>query len=236
MARNQAAIGSLTVVEGREAGVWSIREAYHNMRDDEFAAAFWYYLPITRNHLDRLGIPATSVDRLRPQSDDGFRTQGRANLGPTAADTRGALLSEPWQHLKISLLLAWRGVFLARSVGGPSAPDRDLGYSPETDALRLADAWGLPLWPRWGVPFSPAVSTALHLVGFLSLLVAPAWFWLAHRRFDVVLIVLPALYCHAVYAAATHFIPRYADPETPVRSVTTMLVVFLVVAAARRWR
>ena len=238
MARNQAAIGGFTVVEGRETSVLRIREAYHNMRDDEFAAAFWYYLPIARNHLDSLGFPATSVDRLRPQNRNGFRTRGHANREPTAADIRDALLSEPGKHLKISLLLAWRGVFLARSVSGPSSPDRDLGYSSQTGAspLSLADAWGLPLWPRWGIPFSPVFSTVLHLVGFFSLLVAPAWFWLAHKRFDVVLIVLPALYCHAVYAAATHFIPRYADPETPVRSVATMLVVFLVVSAARRWR
>ena len=236
MVRNHAAVGSFVVAEGREAGVSRLREAYHGMRDDEFAAAFWYYLPVTRNHLDRLGISAASVERVHPSSPNSFRSQGRRNRGRTAADTRDALLSEPWQHLKISLLLAWRGVFLARGVSGPSAPDRDLGYSPQTGALRLADTWGLPLWPRWGIPFSPTLSTALHLVGFLSLLVAPAWFWLAHRRFDVVLMVLPALYCHAVYAAATHFIPRYADPETPLRSVATMLLVFLVVFAARRRR
>ena len=89
------------------------------------------------------------------------------------------------------------------------------------------------LWPRSGVPFNTVLSTILHLAGFLSLLVVPAWFWLARKRFDVVLIALPALYCHGVYAVATHFIPRYADPETPLRSVTAMLLVFLVASLAR---
>ena len=48
MARNYTAIGSFTVVEGRQTRVLVTREGYHNMRDDEFAAAFWYYLPVTK--------------------------------------------------------------------------------------------------------------------------------------------------------------------------------------------
>ena len=232
MARNHAAIGKFTVTEGRQGSVLRTREAYHSMRDDEFAAAFWYYLPVAKNHLGNLGFASASVERIHPSGRNSFRQEGLVDLGQTPGEIRDALLAEPWQHLKISLLLAWRGVFLARSVSGPSAPDRDLGYSPHTDSLRLADTWGITLWPRWGVPFNTVLSTILHLAGFLSLLVVPAWFWLARKRIDVVLIALPALYCHGVYAVATHFIPRYADPETPLRSVTAMLLVFLVASLA----
>ena len=229
MARNHSAVGEFTVVNGRQTGVLVAREAYNSMRDDEFAAAFWYYLPVTRNNLEALGIAAESIERIAPGNAYSFRQQW-ANPNGAAARLRSQFLTEPWQHLKVSLLLAWRGVFLARSVSGPSPPDRDLGYSPRPrgTTLRLAEQWELLLWPRWGVPFNTVLSTVLHLAGFLSLLVVPAWFGLARKRFDVILIALPALYCHGVYAVATHFIPRYADPETPLRSVTAMLLVFLL--------
>ena len=236
MARNHAAIGKFTVTEGRQGSVLRIREAYHSMRDDEFAAAFWYYLPVAKNHLGNLGFADASVERINPSGRNSFEQEGLVDLGQTPAEIRDTLLAEPWQHLKTSLLLAWRGVFLARSVSGPSATDRDLGYSPHTDSLRLADTWGITRWPRWGIPFNATLSTVLHLVGFLSLLAAPIWFWFAQGRWDVAFIVLPALYCHAVYALATQFIPRFADPETPLRAVTTMLLVSLVASATSRTR
>ena len=239
MARNHSAIGSFTVVEGRSTGVLLTREAYHNMRDDEFAAAFWYYVPVTKHRSGDDGAAATSIERVAPFNPNSFRRSRSVDRDRSAEDILSGLLTEPLRHLRISLLLAWRGVFLARSVSGPSPPDRDLGYSAQANAQRLAEQWELLPWPRWGVPFNALFSTIHHLAGFLSLLVVPAWFWLARKRSDVVLIALPALYCHGVYAMATHFIPRYADPETPLRSVAVMLLVFLVASWARgrrNWR
>ena len=32
-------------------------------------------------------------------------------------DTKAQLLANPWQHLKVSLLLAWRGVFAEHGLG-----------------------------------------------------------------------------------------------------------------------
>lgn len=240
MARNHSTIGRFTVVEGRETSVLLAREAYHNMRDDEFAAAFWYYLPATRHRPGDGGVAAASLDRVAPFDAMRFRRSMSGDLNRPAEDILYGLLAEPMRHLRTSLLLAWRGVFLARSVAGPSPPDRDLGYSARPNAQRLAEQWELLPWPRWGIPFNAVFSTIHHLAGFLSLLVAPAWFWLVRKRSDVILIALPALYCHGVYAMATHFIPRYADPETPLRSVAVMLLVFPVASWAHgrwnRWR
>ena len=239
MARNHSAVGSFTVVEGRQTGVLLTREAYHNMRDDEFAAALWYFLPVTRHRTGDDGVAAGSIERSAPFSPSSFRGSTSADSDRSAEDILDGLLTEPVRHLRTSVLLAWRGVFLARSVSGPSAPDRDLGYSAQANGQRLAEQWELLPWPRWGVPFNALFSTIHHLAGFLSLLVVPAWFWLGRKRPDVVLIALPALYCHGVYATATHFIPRYADPETPLRSVAVMLLLFLVASWARgrgNWR
>ena len=237
MARNYTAIGSFTVVEGRQTSVLVTREAYHNMRDDEFAAAFWYYLPVTKYRPGDDGVAAASIERVYPFNPNSFSRSGEI-LDRSADDILYGLLTEPLRHLRTSLLLAWRGVFLARSIAGPSPPDRDLGYSARVNAQRLAEQWELLPWPRWGVPFNALFSTIHHLAGFLSLLVVPAWFWLGRKRPDAVLIALPALYCHGVYAMATQFIPRFADPETPLRSVFVMLLVFLVASWARgqNWR
>ena len=71
-----------TVVEGRETGVLLTREAYHNMRDDEFAAAFWYYLPVTKNRLGDLGIAAQSIERVAPMNANSFRRRQNRDAGP----------------------------------------------------------------------------------------------------------------------------------------------------------
>ena len=62
----------------------------------------------------------------------------------------------------------------------------------------------------------------------------PLWFWLGRRRIEVVFVVLPALYLHAVYAVASHFIPRYATPEVPLRIWATALLICLIASTAHR--
>ena len=99
---------------------------------------------------------------------------------------------------------------------------------------RFADVWGLDSWPRVGWRFDPLSTTLVGLVGFLALLVVPLWFWFGRRRIEVVFVVLPALYLHAVYAVASHFIPRYAQPEVPLRIWATALLVCLMACAVRR--
>ena len=100
---------------------------------------------------------------------------------------------------------------------------------------RLADVWGLDSWPRWEWRFDPLSRTLVNLVGFFALLVVPLWFWFGRRRrIEVVFVVLPALYLHAVYAVASHFIPRYAEPEVPLRIWATLLLVCLMASSVRR--
>ena len=84
--------------------------------------------------------------------------------------------------------------------------------------------------------FDPLSATLVNLVGFLALLVVPPWFWFGRRRrrIEVVFVVLPALYLHAVYAVASHFIPRYAEPEVPLRIWATLLLVCLMASSVRR--
>ncbi len=100
---------------------------------------------------------------------------------------------------------------------------------------RLAEVWGLDSWPHWEWRFDPLSRTLVNLVGFLALLVVPLWFWFGRRRIEVVFVVLPALYLHGVYAVASHFLLRYAQPEVPLRIWATLLLLCLVVSSVRRW-
>ena len=120
------------------------------MRHDEWAAGFAYYLPLTRANLQSAGIPEESFEPFDDDSGTGFRQidrrrypRRRAQLwtdnnpaivgldelgqqrwvNDTMADEAIAhLLADPVQHLKVSLLLAWRGVFAEERLGFLSDP------------------------------------------------------------------------------------------------------------------
>ncbi len=354
MARNLVLFDDFSVVDSlRSVRVLNSRAAYNTMRDDEFAAGFWYYTPYK---LD-LGIPKRSYGRFDKKSADGFREMGertrRAEKGVRDVEAkvlRAGMFAEPWQHLKVSTLLAWRGLFVSDRLGlrpphihlfthrslprelSPGLreavltahamrretyvvwfrgretavdygeaemraflnletvaeladatlyrvppPDdlamrgtrvsefldtasADAAHSsgllryfrespirsevwsnhvpslppPNVAAPRLADTWGLDFWPRWGWWLDPLSRTLVNLVGFVALLVVPLWFWFGRRRVEVVFVVLPALYLHAVYALASHFIPRYAEPGVPLRIWAALLLLCLLASSVRR--
>ena len=355
MVRNFVLFDEFSVVDSRRTTtVLTIRAAYNTMRDDEFAAGFWYYIPYK---LD-LDIPKHSYERLDRENVDGFRPMGRRVFLRKTQESemlRARIFAEPWHHLKISTLMAWRGVFVHERLGhrahriylltrwhlprelSPELRETALNAyrkgrevyvvwfrerkttvdhseaemkallnletvaelsdatlyrvpppddfivrgtrvsefldtaganaahwskptgilyhfreSPLSSAVlsnhvpslprlyvaapRLADVWGLDSWPRWEWRFDPLSRTLVNLVGFLALLVVPLWFWFGRRRrrIEVVFVVLPALYLHAVYAVASHFIPRYAEPGLPLRIWATLLLLCLVASSVRR--
>ncbi len=366
MVRNFVLFDDFSVVDARRSvAVLTLRVTYNTMRDDEFAAGFWYYTPYK---LD-LGIPKRSWERFDWKNADRFSRMGQRALGTLDiwnADgirrgmhesemLRARIFAEPWRHLKISTLMAWRGLF-AHGRLGPKRPnipllrasalprelspglretaldayrkgkeawvvwfrerktavdygeaemkaflnletvaalsDATLYRVPPPDdfamrgvgvseflvdptganaahwskpsgvlhyfresplrtmvwsnhvpslprlsvaAPRLADVWGLDSWPRWEWSFGPLSKTVVNLVGFLALLVVPLWFWFGRRRrIEVVFVVLPALYLHAVYAVASDFLPRYAEPGVPLRIWATLLLLCLVASSVRR--
>ena len=246
MARNYLTSGDFSVVEARSASVLGYRASFNTMRHDEWVAGFAYYAPLTRAHLPSPGIPEESFKRFDADSETGFRQIERRRRYPrrqaqlwtydnpaiaglddlgqrrwvndTMADEAIAgLLADPVQHLKVSLLLAWRGVFAEEGIGFLS------------DALnqRLADVAGWNDWPRWRRAYGPTGATIFNLIGFLALIIAPLWFWLGRGQFETVLVFLPALYGHGVYALASHFLPRYAEPQILLRVTATMLLLYL---------
>ena len=254
MVRNYLTSGDFSIVEARSASVLGYRSTFNTMRHDEWTAGFAYYLPLTRASLQSAGILEESFKRFDSNGENGFRqTERRRNArrraelnaddnpviaGLDELDQRrwvndtmseesiARLLADPGQHLKVSLLLAWRGVFVEEGLGFVSDPPNP----------RLADVADRHDWPRWRRAYGPTGAAFVNLIGFLALIVVPLWFWLGRGRFDVILVFLPALYSHGVYALASHFPGRYAEPQIPLRVTATMLLLYLAWTSLRAVR
>ena len=244
MARNYLLSGDFSVAEARSASVFGWRESFNTMRSDEWAAGFAYYLPLTHESLQSGGAPEESFERFRDDSENAFgrianrrysrrRPQlwtddnpalvGLDELGQRrwvndtmAEESIARLLADPGQHLKVSLLLAWRGVFT----------EKGLGFLSDPLNRRLADITGWNDWPRWRRASGPTGATLVNLIGFLALIVVPLWFWLGRGQFEAILIFLPALYAHGTYAIV-YLEPRYAEPQIPLRVTATMVLLYL---------
>ena len=195
LVRNYLTTGDFSIMEERSAQVLGYRSSYNTLRHDEWAAGFAYYLPLTRAHLQSAGIPEESFERFDARNAQGFRAMdsrryrrrgaqlwtddnpaivGLDELGQrrwvndTMADEAIArLLADPVQHLKVSLLLAWRGVFTEEGLGFPREP-RD---------QRLANIAGWNDWARWGWAYGPIGASFFNLVSFLALIAVPLWLW-----------------------------------------------------------
>ena len=254
MVRNYLATDDFSIVESRSAQVLGYRSSYNTMRHDEWAAGFAYYLPLTRAHLPSAGIPEESFERFDARNAQGFRAMDsrryrrrgaqlwtddnpaivgldelgqRRSVNDTMADEASArLLADPVQHLKVSLLLAWRGVFTEEGLGFPREP-RD---------QRLANIAGWNDWARWGWAYGPIGASFFNLVSFLALIAVPLWLWLGRGQFETILVFLPALYDHGACAMASHFLSRYAEPQIPLRVTALMMLLYLAWSSLRTAR
>ena len=252
--RNYLTTDDFSIVEARSAAVLGYRSSFNTMRHDEWAAGFAYYLPLTRANLQSAGIPEESFERFDDDSEEGFRRidrrrypRRRAQLwtddnpalvgldelgqrrwvnDTMAEESIARLLADPGQYLKVSLLLAWRGVFT----------EEGLGFLSDPLNRRLADIAGWNDWPRWPHAYGPTGATLVNLIGFLALIVVPLWFWLGRGQFEAILIFLPALYAHGAYAMASRFVPRFAEPQIPLRVAAMMLLLYLAWTSLRGTR
>lgn len=254
MARNYLMSGDFSIIESRSASVLGYRASWNRMRHDEWLAGFAYFLPLTRPDLPANRISDESFQRFEMDDAAGFRQTERRSYGrrrtalwhddnpafaeldelgkrrsvndAMAEESIARLLADPVQHLKVSLLFAWRGVFA----------ERGLGFLGDPVNRRLADLGGRINWPRWRHSYGPASATFVNLTSFLALIVVPVWLWLGRGQFETTLLFLPALYAHGAYAATSHFLSRYAEPQIPLRVIATMVLLHLVWSSLRAGR
>jgi hypothetical protein len=254
MMRNYLASGHLGLVEKRAYKVLSVRAAYNQMRMDEFWAGFAYFTPALRPaDLPRLGIAPASFERFDKANPQEFRQSGQrqyrqresalgARYGePQMLQTdhrhhkvpprevadqieremKARILADPLAHLRVSLLLGYRALF----------PEVGFGYPRAPKAETLGERWPVA-WPRWGYAMSGLRRTLYNGAAFLALLLVPLLLW---RRGDPggIILALPALYSHGMYALVSHFIPRYAVPEIPAMTAALAVLAWLALGALR---
>lgn len=252
MTRNTIMSDNFALTEKRSFKVLSVRAAYNDMRWDEYFAGFAYYTPMfSPEGLEAMGIPARSFERFDTKNEDGFRRTGqkqyrerlcelyrianpsstatkgcgmaRAITDPIGREAKARIFADPMAHLRVSVLLAYRALF----------PERGFGYWPNPKAPNLAADSGIP-WPKLGYRLSPAAMTWYNLLAVVALFAMPFLLYRQRRDLGGLIVVLPVLYSHGAYAFATHFIPRYATPEIPIRAAALCVLITLIVSMAAR--
>ncbi len=255
MARNALKGGDLSLVQKRAYRVYAVRSSYNQMTDKEYELGFLYYLPhVGEKGLKRMGIDPALYERFSTKNPLGFRRIGQLEYkkralvqaitaGAVSPDTtiedmfgfgqhppneitrelavefRQEMLNDPWRHLKVSVLLAVRGGF----------PERGVGYywSPKGDNL-VGGMFGFDWIPRNGFKYTSHQITLLNLVTGAAVLLLPFILFFRGRDFSGLLISLPVIYSHAVYALVSHFNPRYSIPEIPLRVAATLVLIGLL--------
>ena len=209
MARNAVETGQLGV-SGRDGENLAIRAEYGRMDWSEVRGAFAYWLPVHHRipYHDRV---LGSVRRwIEPEngyanfdrSRDSYYGRAKRMTGAVAA--RADRIDPEWRTSQVKC----DAVLLEASI----------------ELMREHWLKHVVLAPAFGVR-----STGVMGAGVLGLLVVPAlgamllraW---GRRDMALALVALPAAYVFAIYAVATHFIPRYAEPAVPVLFVACALV------------
>ncbi|MFW5654879.1 MAG: glycosyltransferase family 39 protein [Roseicyclus sp.] len=248
--RNHVAAGEFALVDNRSIGVLHVRASYNAMSWPEYWMGYLYYTPHIRDTLPQRDIDPALYARFDTGNPEGFRRAAQEHyrtrlievssdtfdpvnspdvptkldfsdeqIAQVTAEARAEILAHPRLHLRTVPLLAYRGTFIEQGFGFADRANAPLRYGAlEGASLRLR---GLS-------------ETWVNIAGAAALLLAPILGALAWRSWLPFLVCLPALYLHGIYALVSHFIPRYALPELPLRyAALAILIAALVTLAAR---
>ncbi|MGK7866863.1 glycosyltransferase family 39 protein [Falsiroseomonas sp. E2-1-a20] len=124
--RNESTLGRFALSGGYGGAILTERLAWNDMTWREFAASFVYNLPDAGDGWAKALFGAEDVRRLDWNHPDSFYAVGMARRTAMLADTggtgvgsliRGQVLAEPAWHTLTTLSMAWRGVWIGRSLG-----------------------------------------------------------------------------------------------------------------------
>lgn len=226
MVRNFVTADNFALVEHRSYQVHTIRAWYNSMTHAEFLAGFDYYYPGPNRGQNWQRFATDNPDGFRMAAQTHYRNRVQQLLaegkdweevsGIVSVEATEMMLADPLQHLQVTPLLAWRGVFLTFG----------LGYErpPLQTTIASDQGWQVPrpnlVWPT----MLRGAFDVLLMVAMVALAVVALW----RKRAIWFLPVLLALYSHSVYALVSHFIPRYAWPEMPLRLVALAICLHLL--------
>lgn len=201
---------------GRGSAISVIRNEYATMDNDELLAGMMAFTPY-------IGPPLTAkfygedvaakFDRTHPHSY--FQRSLKILHGETQASEASSTLD----RLKLTPLFAYRGLF----IGGCCHPaGNEVQPYPQPVSGRLTPTPLDLISVAFGV-ISLVLITAL--LAFCALL-------LIGQRFSLLFYFLPALYSYGIHSVATHYIPRYSQPLTPIATVALILLIVSAYRAA----
>jgi len=184
LVRNRIVFGDTSLTDAYAGVTLSQRVAYNRMGMDELACGFVYWFPDFGDSLAKDFFPAEAYEKLNfgPSSyaNDGIALYGQLIATSNSdAEVLKTLITEevlkhPFKHLFVTLLLAWRGVFVAKLWGVAGCATfayfvarRFPGW--RSLALASAPAWFMLIFyaaisvsiPRYSVCFIPVFSLAL---------------------------------------------------------------------------
>jgi len=138
MIRNYLTLDRATVTVGYGAFALSSRVAYNQMTDREYLAGWIYWLPDFGDSLAEDLFGKENTHRLDFGSPDGFINKNREDIRKEISKATGARLDyheaghqvspvawllkeyvvkDLFNHIKVTLLLAWRGLFIEKYFG-----------------------------------------------------------------------------------------------------------------------
>lgn len=138
LARNHKILDRASVTVGYGAFTLSSRVSYNKMTGKEYLAAWIYWLPDFGDSLAEDLFGKEHTERLNFGSRNGFINHERQLIRKEVSDKTGALLTahetgsgmspvsylikhyvldDLWNHVKVTLVMAWRGLFIEKYFG-----------------------------------------------------------------------------------------------------------------------
>lgn len=231
------------ICAGRAGGALAIRSGFSQMTDVEKWAAWRHFSPLYAKpeEITKLaevkGYSVKDIDKIFRKNPLGYYEVSRNEqavfnpeiLPPDPVVAKAyqqkqirRLWKQPWNHLYLTLLFSWRGVFMQQG----------WGYDRRTESPTLGQKLGFDPWAL-GFKLTRFKQFYLNLFMFSLFCLLPL-FYLWKQEWEKVFLFLPALYSHALYSFVSQFLPRYGLPELSLIVIATLLSFFLTFNRLKR--
>ncbi len=210
MIRNKVQLGEFFIT-GRAGNVMALRVEYNKMNFKEWCGAFLYWTPDTyaqRLMYETYGKDCMSAEKngelanLYRGNKNGYYLQGKA-YGSSDPEKDSAnqksfmweFVKHPIKHLLVALPIGWRSIMFGDGV---------YMAAPTTFMMR-----------------GSVVVSLIYFVSMMIVLVRS----IRRRSWELVVVVLPAMYLIMMNSLFTHGLTRYCLPAVGIEIVCLMLVV-----------
>lgn len=186
----------------------AVRTKYNTMNKDEYFGSFLHWTPdsyaklkLAKKYGNDALQPGGKLANLSRTNPNGYYRTGRAirddinkaNGGESPKTDKMVrrvamkeMLSHPFRHFFVTIPMAWRGIFVERAI-------------------------------MTTVPFGITISggVGINLIYFISLFTS-LYISIRKKKWEMLAVILPAVYLYGMNTLFTHSLPRYNEPLVPV--------------------